>query len=184
MTKEQVESEAIWIQESLEAVLDRHAPRKVAHARSKRWWTNDIKQSRQLFDGTRRAYKRGTVSFDDYRSVRNNYHYLIRKTKRLAWERFLEGVFPTDGQSELASDPEGCWRSPRYTNHQAPSHTSVIIVGGVDGRRDKIVATAVGKEEIFMMHAFAPQAAVEEQILSPDSVDDMSLKSLSTASVL
>jgi len=43
---EELEGEAFWIQNSLKVVLDRYAPGKEAFARSKRWWTADIKQMR------------------------------------------------------------------------------------------------------------------------------------------
>jgi hypothetical protein len=131
-------------------VLDIHAPGKAACARSKRWWTADITQMRRSFAGARRAYKGGRTSFDEYRRVRNDYYCHIRKAKRLAWEHFLEGVFPTDDHSELASDPERCWRALRYTKPQVPSHTPAIKASGMDGRPDKIVATAEEKEEIFI----------------------------------
>jgi hypothetical protein len=112
---------------------------------------------RQSFAVARRAYKSGRTSFDEYRRVRNDYYCHIRQAKRLAWERFLEGVFPTDDHSELASDPERCWRALRYTKPQVPAHTPAIKVSGVDGQPDKIVATAEEKEEIFMAQAFPRQ---------------------------
>jgi hypothetical protein len=71
-TEEELEAEAFWIQNSLKVVLDTHAPGKVACARSKRRWTAEIKQMRKAFAGTRRAYKDGRTSFDEYRRVRND----------------------------------------------------------------------------------------------------------------
>jgi hypothetical protein len=55
--EEELEAEAFWIQNSLKAVLDMHAPEKAACARSKRQWTADIKEVRRSFVGVRRAYK-------------------------------------------------------------------------------------------------------------------------------
>jgi len=173
-SEEELEAEALWIQNSLKVVLDTHAPGKAACARSKRWWTADIKEMRRSFAGARRAYKGGRTSFEEYRRVRNDYYCHIRKAKRLAWERFLEGVFPTDDQSELASDPERCWRALRYTKPQAPSHTPAIKISGVDGRPDKIVATAEEKEEIFIAQAFPSQAVVVGDVSFPDSAAEVS----------
>lgn len=93
--------------------------------------------------------------------MRNDYYCHIRKAKRLAWERFLEGVFPTDDHSELASDPERCWRALRYTKPRVLLHTLVIKVSSVAGRPAKIVATAEEKEEIFIAQAFPGQAEVD-----------------------
>jgi hypothetical protein len=180
-TEEELEAEAFWIQNSLKIVLDANAPGKAACARSKRWWTADIKQMRRSFAGARRAYKGVRTSFDEYRRVRNDIYCHIRKAKRLAWEHFLEGVFPTDDHSELASDPERCWKALRYTKPLVPSHTPAIRISGVDGRPDKIVATAEEKEEIFMTQAFPSQAMVDGEVSSPASVANVSARQVHEA---
>jgi hypothetical protein len=131
-------------------VLDRHAPRTSTRARSKRWWTEEIKQERRVFGRARRACKNSRISFDKYCRVRNEYYRHIRKAKRLAWEQFLEGVFPTDEHSELTADPERCWRALRYIKPQVLSYTPAIRVSGVDGRPDTTAAIAEEKEKIFM----------------------------------
>jgi hypothetical protein len=172
-TIEELEAEASWTQDNLKAVLDRYAPGKTARARSKKWWTEEIRQERRLFGGARHAYKNSRISFDEYRRVRNEYYRHIRKAKRLAWERFLEGVFPTDDHSDLATEPERCWKALRYTKPQVPSHTPAIKVGGEDGRPDTIVATAEEKEEIFMAQAFPSQIGVGGEISFPSSVADV-----------
>ena len=180
-SEEELEAEASWIQNSLKVVLDIHAPGKAACARSKRWWTAEIKEMRRSFAGARRACKGGRTSFEEYRRVRNDYYCHIRKAKRLAWERFLEGVFPTDDQSELASDPERCWRALRYTKPQAPSHTPAIKVSGVDGQPDKIVATAEEKEEIFMAQAFPTQTMIDGEMSFPGSIAEVSAREVREA---
>lgn len=180
-TTEEVDAEAHWIQDSLKAVLDRHAPGKAASARSKRWWTADIKRKRQVFAGARREHKDGRISLDGYRQVRNEYYRHIRKAKRLAWDNFLEGVLPTDDHSELVFDPGRCWRALRYTKPHAPSHTPTIKVGGVAGQPDKVVATAEEKEEIFMAQAFPPQAMTGEEIEFPTSVADVRVREVREA---
>lgn len=168
-TPAELEAEACWMQESLKTVLDRHAPGRPPCARSKRWWTDDIKKERRLFGGARRAYNDGRIDFDEYRQVRNSYYRNIRRAKRLTWERFLEGVFPNDDHSQPASNPERCWKALRYTKPKIPSYTPAIKTSGADGQPDKIVATAEEKEEIFMAQAFPPQASDEEGIQIPDT---------------
>jgi hypothetical protein len=162
-TIEELEAEAFWTQGNLKAVLDRYAPGKIARARSKKWWTEEIKQERRLFGGARRAYKNSRISFDEYRRVWNEYYRHIRRAKRLAWERFLEGVFPTDDHSDLATDPERCWKALRYTKPQVPLHMPAIKVGGEDGRPDTIVATTEEKEKIFMAQAFHLKSELAER---------------------
>ncbi|KAI7712086.1 hypothetical protein KC353_g8529 [Hortaea werneckii] len=177
----ELEAEALWIQDSLRAVLDRHAAGRAPRPRSKHWWTEEIKQQRRLFGSARRAYNDGRTSFDEYRRVRNDYYTHIRKAKRLAWERFLEGVFPTDESSKLASDPARCWQALRYTKPQVPSHTPAIKVASIDGQPDKIASTAEEKEGIFMAQAFPPQVVDNEDIQIPDTSAGVSVKQVREA---
>jgi hypothetical protein len=74
--------------------LDKHAPGKPYSIYLKRWWTDDIKQERRRFGRARREFKDNRTSIDDHRRVTNDYYRFIRRAKRLAWERFLEGSFP------------------------------------------------------------------------------------------
>lgn len=180
-TPTELEAEALWIQDSLKAVLDSHAPNGTPRTRSKRWWTDEIKQQRRLFGSARRAHNDGRISFDEYRQVRNDYYTYVRKAKRLAWERFLEDVFPPDEGSKIAPDPARCWRALRYTKPQVPSHTPAIKVGGTIGQPDRVAATAEEKEEIFMAQAFPPQAVDNEDIQIPDTSAGVSAKQVREA---
>jgi hypothetical protein len=165
----ELEAEAQWLQDSLRDVLDRHAAGRAPRARSKRWWTDEVRQQRKLFSSARRAHNDGRIGFDEYRRARNDYYSYVRRAKRLAWERFLEGVLPADESSEVAADLARCWQALRYTKPQVPSYTPAIKVAGVDGQSDKIAATAEEKEEIFMAQAFPPQAVDDEGIQIPDT---------------
>jgi hypothetical protein len=66
---EDLESEAQCIQCSLTVVLDRNATPKPLHPRSKRWWTEEIKQERKRFSTSKRALRLGELSFENYRQV-------------------------------------------------------------------------------------------------------------------
>jgi len=153
----ELEDEARWLQDSLRALLDKHAPGRSPSARSKRWWTDDIKKERRLLGRARSDHNHNRISFDEYRRVRNDYYRYIRQAKRLAWERFLEGVFPADEEPKLASDPERCWKALRYAKPLTPSYTPAIKIEGVDGQPDRVAATAEEKEDMFMAQAFPPQ---------------------------
>lgn len=165
----ELEAEAQWLQDSLRDVLDRHAAGRAPRARSKRWWTDEVRQQRKLFSSARRAHNDGRIGFDEYRRARNDYYSYVRRAKRMAWERFLEGVLPTDGGLEVAADPARCWQALRYTKPQVPSYTPAIKVAGIDGQSDKIAATAEEKEVIFMAQAFPPQAVDDEGTQIPDT---------------
>jgi hypothetical protein len=109
------------------------------------------------------------ISFDEYWRIRNGYYRYIRQAKRLAWERFLEGVFPADEESKLTSDPERCWKALQYTKPLTPSYTPAIKIEGVNGQPDRVAATAEEKEDIFMAQAFPPQPEEEGDIEIPDT---------------
>jgi hypothetical protein len=157
------------MQDSLRTVLDKHAPERPPSARSKRWWTEDIKKERRLLGRARCDHNHHRISLDEYRRVRNDYYCHIRRAKRLAWERFLEGVFLTDEKSELASDPERCWKALRYTQPSTPSYTPAIKIEGVNGQPDRVAATAEEKEAIFMAQAFPPQPGEDGDVDIPDT---------------
>jgi hypothetical protein len=113
--------------------------------------------------------------------MRNNYYRHIRKAKRLAWERFLEGIFPTEEGAELVADPEKCWKALRYTKPQVPSYTPAIRVSGADGRPDTTAATAEEKEKIFFEQVFPSQSRVGGETAFPNSAADMSAKEIREA---
>lgn len=164
-----LEAEARWMQDSLRAVLDKHAPGRPPSARSKRWWTDDIRKERRLFGRATRDYNHDRIDFAEYRRVRNDYYRHIRRAKRTAWEHFLEGVFPTDGEPEIASDPSRCWRALRYTKALVPSHTPAIKIASTDSRPDWVAATAEDKEEVFMAQAFPRQPRDDGDIQTLDT---------------
>lgn len=87
-----LEAEACWMQDSLKAVLDRHASGKPPSARLKRWWTGDVKDQRRRFGRASRDYNCDRISFGEYRQVRNDYYRHIRRAERVAWESFLQGA--------------------------------------------------------------------------------------------
>lgn len=113
--------------------------------------------------------------------MRNDYYTYIRRAKRQAWERFLEGIFPTDDGSKIASDPTRCWRALRYTKPKVPSHTPAIKVASIDGQPGKVAATAEEKDEIFMAQAFPPQVVDNEDIQIPDTSAGVSVKQVREA---
>ena len=113
--------------------------------------------------------------------MRNEYYRHIRKAKRLAWEQFLEGVFPSGESAELVADPEKCWKALRYTKPKEPSYTPAIRVSGLDGRPDTTAATAEEKEKIFMEQAFPSQSRVGGETAFPDSVADVNAREVREA---
>jgi hypothetical protein len=61
------------------------------------------------------------------------------------------------------------------------SHTPAIKVSGINGRPDKIVATAEEKEEIVIAQAFLSQAIVDREVSFPGSVTNVSAREVRKA---
>jgi hypothetical protein len=70
--EEDLEAEAEWVQCNLTVVLDRHAPPRPVRARSKRWWTDKLKQERKKFNIAKRALRENPQSQLEYRRIRNS----------------------------------------------------------------------------------------------------------------
>lgn len=157
------------MQGSLTAVLDKHALPKPFRPGSKRWWTDEIKRERKKFSMSKRGLKSGEISFEGYRQIRNEYYRHIRRAKREAWERFLEGVLPTDEEAQNTSDSERCWRALRYSKPQTPSYTPAIKTFTDDGQLRSVAASAEEKEEVFIEQAFPRQGSTNDETAIPDT---------------
>jgi hypothetical protein len=85
---EVIESEAIWIQETLTYILNQKARRVRICARSKRWWNETIEAKRKAVGRAKRTrYQNGGA--DRLRAVRKDLKTEIRKAKRKTWQDFL-----------------------------------------------------------------------------------------------
>jgi hypothetical protein len=157
------------MQGSLTAVLDKHAPPKPFRPGSKRWWTDEIKRERKKFSMSKRGLKSGEISFEGYRQIRNEYYRQIRRAKREAWERFLEGVLPTDEETQNTADSERCWRALRYSKPQTPSYTPAIKTFTDDGQLRSVAASAEEKEDVFMRQAFPRQETTDVGTATPNT---------------
>jgi hypothetical protein len=162
-------------------VLDTHAGRALVNARSKRWWTDEIKLERKGFCRARREFHHGGLSLEDYRHIRNDYYRCIRRAKREAWERFLVGIFPTDEDAQQTPDSERCWKALQYTKPQMPSYTPAISISGGEGQPDRVAATAEEKESVFMRQAFPRQTSGEEDTAIPDTTVQIEAKDVRKA---
>lgn len=180
-TEDDLEAKAQWIQDSLTTVLNRHAPPKPIHARSKRWWADKVKDERKKFNVAKRALREEFSSQPEYRRIRNDYYSCVRRAKREAWERFLEAMLPTDEEAQTTADNDRCWRALRYINPQTPSYTPAIRIIGDDGELIGMAASAEEKEEIFMKQAFPYQASTNADNLIPDTIADVGKRDVQEA---
>lgn len=141
-----LKEEAKWIQYNLTSVLDRHATLKPIHPRSKRWWTDEIKQERKRQCASKRALRSKELPFEEYRQIRNGYYCCIRRAKREAGIRFLEGVLPTKEEAQTTAVSDRCWNALRYTKPRTPSYTPAIKIIGDDGQPEGLAASAEEKK--------------------------------------
>jgi ribonuclease HI len=162
-TTQDLEDEAIWIQETLVEILDSHVPRVRITPFSKRWWNQEIKDARGIYARTRRLFSRGQYSWENVRQTRNSYYTTIRREKRRIWQRYLEGRDQEQGQElekgEKKEDPNQvanrCWQALRYLRPKDPSHTPALRIK--DGNQIRQISTIEEKEQIFLAQAFPRQ---------------------------
>src|SRR5579871_1788161 len=176
-SKSEIEREAVWIQETAVQILNKHAKQIRITPRSKRWWNETVKQARKGFLRCRRHYENGRTNWEELKTIRNAYYSTIRREKRLAWQRFLQGEtenHEVDGnntsqaqktdeankRNELQGDENRCWIALRYQKPKTPSTTPSIEIKENGIRRQ--AATIEEKEKIFLEQAFPRQNQEKE----------------------
>lgn len=161
--KEDLENEALWIENMLTETLNLHAKPLRITAYSKRWWNSIIKEARFKYSQTRRKFK---SSFNNssrlirnkLKSARNNYYYIVRKEKRKCWQNFLQGSTDILEENFNYEDKNRCWTALKYTSLRTSSSTPAIKSLNGD-----IAVTIEEKEAIFMKQAF-PDLSKESDI--------------------
>jgi hypothetical protein len=122
-TKEDIEEEVRWIENTLTKVLNTHAKPLYISAFSKRWWNDKVKEARLKYSRRRREYKsqRNSLGLEKLKAARNNYYYIVRKEKRECWKAYLEGE-NLDKENSLDKEKETtkedinkCWKALKYT---------------------------------------------------------------------
>ena len=75
---EDLAGEAIWIQETLTAVLNQHAKQLRVTPQSKHWWGPEIKEARRTYSHARQEWKGQEISTTELKEVRNSYYQAIQ----------------------------------------------------------------------------------------------------------
>lgn len=159
-TAEMVEKEANNLQELITRLLNEYARPMYHCPRSKKWWTPEIKKKRTEYNSIRRKYQRHLVTHEQYKEARNSLYKLIRKTKRITWQNFLEGI-----NEEDSNDNRG-WIALRYTKPRDPSYTPMISY--LDNGDMKLATTWEEKELVFRNQAFPRQPEEDIPIVDGD----------------
>ena len=153
--KEDLEKEAIWLEETLTKTLNLYAKPLRITAYSKRWWNSTIKEARTKYSQVKREYKSSLnnrelpQSKNRLREARNNYYYIVREEKRKCWQDFLQGSPDILEENLNYEDKNRCWTALKYTSLRTSSTTPAIKSLNGD-----IATTVEEKEAIFMKQAF------------------------------
>ena len=153
----EVEEEAIWVQETLTAVLDQYAKPVRVTPRSKRWWNRDVKEARETYCQARRAWQGQHITTTDLRETRNDYYRTIRRAKRTCWETFLAG--PTDNPEYSNEETARCWQALRLTKPKA-----IAITPTLKGPQREIAVSISEKEALVRETAFPPAPGNRETV--------------------
>jgi len=163
-TKEEIENEAIWIEETLTKVLNLYAKPLRITAYSKRWWNNKVKDARLKYSQCRREYKNSLKNdfiTQKLKAARNNYYYIVRKEKRECWQAFLQGE--DDIEDNIGRESiNRCWQALKYTSPRISSFTPPI-----KAPNGSIATTIEEKEAIFLESAFPRPISTPTSLESP-----------------
>ena len=90
-TREEVETQAVALQEAMVKVLDKHAGKVRICNKTKRWWSGEIRRKRKTMGKLKRIWKKkcSEERYKEYKKMRNGLVDLIRKAKRDHWTDVL-----------------------------------------------------------------------------------------------
>jgi len=83
-TATQVDQAALTLRRAMTETLDRHGKLRRWCTRSKRWWTDELRELRKILGKARRGRE-----WDEVREAKRNQRREIRKAKRKCWNTFL-----------------------------------------------------------------------------------------------
>ena len=154
---EDLAGEAIWIQETLTAVLNQHAKQLRVTPQLKRWWGPVIREARGTYSHARKR-KGQEISTTELREVRNSYYRAIRRAKRICWESFLEGATDQQGKGNTAR----CWQALDYTKPRVATTTPTL-----HGPQGQLASSIVEKEALIRETAFPQVPGVDQEVEIP-----------------
>jgi hypothetical protein len=149
----QVEEEAIWVQETLTAVLDQYAKPVTVTLRLKRWWNRSVTEAREAYSHARRAWQAQhitTTDLQEARNDRNDSNRTVRRAKRTCWETFLAG--PTYIPDHPREETARCWQALRLTKPKAVAITPTL------NRPQREIAVSISEKEALVRETAFPPA--------------------------
>ena len=118
---------------------------------SKRWWNEEMKQTRKILSAAKRRWKKYIRDGNQrLREVRNQYYRVIRKAKKQCWQFFLQDDAEVIFDRIQQEDTNKCWTTLRFIN----SRTQITI--SALKRSDEITAIIMkNKETLIRATAFS-----------------------------
>lgn len=95
-------------------LLDKHAKITRITSYSKRWWNNDVTKARKIWRREKKKFGSSNGNRAKLKKARNIYYRVIRKVKRVCWQKFLQGEDENTNLPE-AGCKNRCWTALRYT---------------------------------------------------------------------
>jgi len=83
--EEDLHAEAEWVLRNLVNYLNKHCKNVKAGARSKRWWTKEIVQNRNMLESNKRSRRRGEATQQQVKKQQSNLRRMIRQSKMKVW---------------------------------------------------------------------------------------------------
>jgi len=103
-TVEEVDAAAAGLKEAMTGTLNKLAKKKRWCPRSKRWWSEDVKELRRELGAARREFRNRPAGISRFKEARRNFRRGVRRAKRECWNRFLQEGKGND-----------VWTATRYT---------------------------------------------------------------------
>lgn len=88
---EDLNHEVKWFEEETSRGLDKHAKITRVTSYSKIWWNDDVANARKTWAKEKRKFSGSNGNTVELKRARNIYHRVIRKAKRVCWQKFLQG---------------------------------------------------------------------------------------------
>jgi len=105
---------AAGLKEAMTGTLDELAKKKRWCSRSKRWWSEDVKQLRCELGKARREFRNRSASISRFKEARHNFRRGTQRAKRECWNRFLQKA------KEMMSGQRRDTRRPESTRSDRP----------------------------------------------------------------
>lgn len=109
--QDDLEKEVEWFEPNLSLLLNKHAKVLYVSPFSKRWWNDKVADARKIWARGKKCYGKDLRYKEELKKACNSYYRVIRVTKRVCWQNFLQGK--DTRPDEQSDDKNRCWTAFR-----------------------------------------------------------------------